>query len=106
MLVGLFCCSVMQGFTVYLPHLIFKTTHQADFCVRKRGWGGIGHKVLSLGQVSDVLFQSLGLIHTGRARRKQMEPAVMDGSVHTARKQHQKICVRICVPVASHVLCE
>ncbi len=37
---------------------------------------------------------------------KQMGPVVINGSVHTARKQHQRICIRICVRVASRVLCE
>ena len=31
------------------------------------------------------------------AQRKQMEPIDVNGSVHTARKQHQRICVGICV---------
>ncbi len=35
---------------------------------------------------------------------KQMEPGVMSGSVHTAHKQHQRICIRICV-LASSVDC-
>ncbi len=30
-------------------------------------------------------------------QRKQMEPVDVNGGVHTARKQHQRICVRICV---------
>ncbi len=29
------------------------------------------------------------------AQRKQMEPVDLNESVHTARKQHQRICVRI-----------
>ncbi len=35
---------------------------------------------------------------TQDARRdaKQMRPVDMNGSVHTARKHHQRICVRIC----------
>ncbi len=40
------------------------------------------------------------------AQLKQMGPVVVNGSVHTARKQHQRICVRICVRIASRVLCE
>ncbi len=44
-----------------------------------------------------------GLIHTGRApQRKQTGPVDVNGSIHTARKQHQRICLR----VASRVLCE
>ena len=40
----------------------------------------------------------LGVIHTGRATRpKQMEPVCVNGSVPTARKQHQRVCVWICV---------
>ncbi len=32
-----------------------------------------------------------------RCKRKQMEPAVADRSVHTGRKQHQRNCPQICV---------
>ncbi len=39
-------------------------------------------------------------------QRKQMGPVVVNGSVHTAGKQHQRICVPICMRVASGVLCE
>ena len=37
------------------------------------------------------------------AQRKQMGPVVINGSVHTAHKQHQRICVRICLCLASCV---
>ena len=40
----------------------------------------------------------IGLIHTRRATRrkaKQMEPVCLNGSVHTARKQHQSVCPQI-----------
>ncbi len=43
-----------------------------------------------------------GPIHTGR---KQMEPVDVNGGVHTAGKQHQRKKVRICVRVASRILC-
>ena len=39
-------------------------------------------------------------------QRKQMTPIVVNGSIHTAYKQHQRKNVPICVRVASHVLCE
>ena len=39
------------------------------------------------------------------AQRKQMAPVDVNGSVHTARKQHQRKNVPICVRVASCVLC-
>ena len=53
----------------------------------------------------------IGLIDTGRATRrttqcKQMGPVVLNGIVHTARKQHQRICGPICVRIASCVMCE
>ncbi len=58
-----------------------------------------------------VLTCFLGLIHTGRGmrhatQRKQMGPIVINGSVHTACKQHQRKNVPICVRVAWRVLCE
>ena len=37
---------------------------------------------------------------------KQMGPVVINGSVHTECKQHQRNCIRICVRVTSRVLCE
>ncbi len=60
----------------------------------------------------DILISdSLGLIHTGRGTRcvtqgKQMGPVVVNGSIHTARKQHQRKNVPVCMRIASHVLCE
>ena len=36
-----------------------------------------------------------GLVHTGRATRCKANGTQMDGSVHLARKQHQRVCVRI-----------
>ncbi len=38
-------------------------------------------------------------------QRKQMGPVDVNGGVHTACKQHQRINVRICVRIASRVLC-
>ncbi len=35
------------------------------------------------------------------ALRKQMEPAVMNGSIHTARKQHKRICAQISMLASS-----
>ncbi len=49
-------------------------------------------------------FEHSGPIHTGRDA-KEMEPIDVNGSVHTARKQHQRKNVPICVRVASRVLC-
>ncbi len=51
-----------------------------------------------------------GPIHTGRRTRcstrcKEMGPINVNGGVHTARKQHQRKNVRICVRIASCVLC-
>ena len=48
----------------------------------------------------------IGPIHTGRGtrhatQRKQMGPIDVNGGVHTACKQHQKICVRICACASS-----
>ncbi len=48
-----------------------------------------------------------GPVHTGRRvpcnRRKQIvEHTVVNGSVHTACKQHQRVCTQICL----RVLCE
>ncbi len=39
-------------------------------------------------------------------QRKQMGPAVVNGSVHTASKQHQRICIPIFMRVGSCILCE
>ncbi len=52
-----------------------------------------------------------GLIHTRRGtrrttQRKQMGSVVVNGSVHTACKQHQRKDLLICVRVAWPVLCE
>ena len=45
----------------------------------------------------DTPSEPLGLIHTDvQCDAKQMEPACVNGSVHTARKQHQRVCIRIC----------
>ena len=50
---------------------------------------------------------SLGLIDTGRARvTPAMGPVLVNGSVDTAHKQHQRRNVPICVRVTSRVLCE
>ncbi len=38
--------------------------------------------------------------------RKHMGPVVINGSIHTACKQHQRKNVPICMRVASRVLCE
>ncbi len=46
--------------------------------------------------------QLLGQIHTGRARSTPANRiADVNGSVHTARKQHQRICTQICVFASS-----
>ncbi len=34
-------------------------------------------------------------------QRKQMGPVDVNGGVHTALKQHQRICVRICARASS-----
>ncbi len=52
-----------------------------------------------------------GLIHTGpemprAAQCKQIQPVVVNGSVHTACKQHQRKNIPICARVLSRVLCE
>ena len=60
-----------------------------------------------LGGKNSWVVLMLGLIHTGRVtRRKQIGPVVVNGSVHTACKQHQRKNVPICMRVASRVLCE
>ena len=54
-----------------------------------------------------VLLLSLALLRPDKAssaqdaqrNAKQMEPMFVNGSVHTAHKQHQRVCVRICVRV-------
>ena len=48
----------------------------------------------------------LGLIHIGRGmgramQCKQMGPVVVNGSIHTTHKQHQRKNIAICVRVAS-----
>ena len=53
---------------------------------------------------------SAGPIHTGREtqramRCKQMGTVDVNGGVHTACKQHQRKNIRICMHVASRVLC-
>ncbi len=40
-----------------------------------------------------------------RRNAKEMEPVDVNGSVHTARKQHQRKNVPICMRVMSRVLC-
>ena len=52
-------------------------------------------------------FRHLGPVHTGRGThlataQQIMEHMVVNGSVHTARKQYQRVCMQIC----SRVLCE
>ncbi len=49
-----------------------------------------------------MVWNPLGPVHTGRGapRNKHlqiMEHIVVNGSVHTACKQHQRVCLQICV---------
>ncbi len=70
----------------------------------------------NLRRIETVLESNRGGItlypNTGKApftqdvQREQMGPVVVNGSVHTACKQHQKKNVPICVCVAWRVLCE
>ncbi len=53
----------------------------------------------------------LGPVHTGRGaprngRTQIMEHIVVNGSVHTACKQHQRVCKQICVQICFCILCE
>ncbi len=45
--------------------------------------------------------QCLSLHLASYTQRKQMGPVDVNGGVHTARKQHQRICVRICARASS-----
>ncbi len=60
-------------------------------------------------KITPLPFFHLSPIHTGRRTQRtrkceQMEPVDVNGGVHTARKQHQRKNVQICVHVASRVL--
>ncbi len=51
-----------------------------------------------------------GLVHTGRGtprnRRLQiLKHTAVNGSVHTACTQHQRICVKFCIQICFHILC-
>ena len=59
---------------------------------------------------AEMFTHTSGPIHTGRGTRramprKQMGSVNVNGGVHTARKQHQRKNIRICVCIASRVLC-
>ncbi len=62
------------------------------------------HYLLSLNSI-------LGPVHTGRGaprnRRTQiLEHIIINGSVHTGCKQHQKVCTQIGMQICLRVLCE
>ena len=54
---------------------------------------------------------ALGPVHTGRGapRNRHMqllEHIIINGSVHTGCKQHQRVCMQICVQTCLRILCE
>ena len=68
-------------------------------------------KILHMAVLQPRLLISLGPIHTGRAaqgemQRKQIGPVVVNGSVHTARKHHQRKKHSNLRARLSRVLCE
>ncbi len=86
-------------------HSTLRGTHSP---AQRLGWGEqlcyrlSTHAQIDPGTLSCVFqttFQASSTQHA-HAQRKQMGPVDVNGNVHTARKQHQRICIRICVRVS------
>ncbi len=96
-----FVCLDEAGLTCIFHKPTFGPVHTGRGSTYKQKW----NILLQTG-----VFTQQGPIHTGRGMRramrcKQMGPIDVNGSIHTACKQHQRKNVRIYAHVASRVLC-